>query len=343
MSDYNCSETMSCSAVEPTSAFYSTYLTSVIDSYDRLADRISRSLGAPLINVEIHQDQLYENIAIATEMFSKYAGYTREILIFDSALYEPGRGIRIDVLFSLTPPLSARVGFNNGDVASLYNIGKMVINKPADPWNFNIGDANNNIRPNTRELLMSYDYLVQDYRKVMSVKGLEVGASDGVNTLFTIEQSLAQQTYFSYAMGNYGFDLISWYVLKNWLDTREKMLALDPVTKFDPRTQYMQIFPEPNTYGNTSRYYGIVECFVQRPINQLISELWIYQYSLALSKIVVGMVRGKYSGVTLFGGGQISAALLEQGLSEKQILEDKLYTGASSGFGDTEPPMFVIG
>jgi len=342
MSDCNCTETMSCSAVEPTSAFYSSYLTSTINSYDRLGDRISRSLGAPLVNIEIHQDQMYENIAIATEMFSKYAGYTREILVFDSALYEPGRGIRMDVLFSLTPPLTARVGFDNGDVAALYSIGKMVINKPADPWNFNIGDANS-IRPSTRKLMIDYDYLVQEYRKVISVKGLEVGASDGVNTLFTIEQTLAQQTYFSYAMGNYGFDLISWYVLKNWLDTREKVLALDPVTKFDSRTQYMQIYPEPNTYGNTSRYYGIVECFVQRPISQMISEPWIYQYALALSKITVGMVRGKYTGVSLFGGGSLNASLLEQGLSEKQALEEKLYTGASSGLGDTEPPMFLIG
>ena len=27
-------------------------------------------------------------------------------------------------------------------------------------------------------------------------------------------------------MGNYGFDLVSWYTLKEWLDTREKLLAI---------------------------------------------------------------------------------------------------------------------
>lgn len=342
MSDCSCTDNMSCSAVEPTSAFYSTYLTSVINSYDRLSDRISRSLGAPLVNVEIHQDQLYENIAIALEMFSKYAGYTNEIVVFDSKLYTPGQGIKLDVLFSITPPLTSRSDFDNKDIAAIYNIGKMIINKPADPWSFQIGSATN-VRPDTRQLMIDYDYLVQDYRRVIDVKNLEIGSSDGVNTLFTIEQTLAQQTYFSYAMGNYGFDLVSWYVLKDWLGTRQKMLALDPVTRFDNRTQYMHIYPEPNSRGNTSRYYGVVECWVQRPINQLISEPWIYQYALALSKICVGNVRGKYQGVSLFGGGSLNASMIEQGLAEKDKLEQMLFTGASAAFGDSFPVNFIIG
>ena len=75
----------------------------------------------------------------------------------------------------------------------------------------------------------------------------------------------------------------------------------------------------------------------------MISELWVYQYALALSKITVGMVRGKYQGVTLFGGGSLNASLLEQGMTEKAALEEKLYAGASSGLGDTEPPMFLVG
>lgn len=78
---------MSC-AITPISAFQSTNLNNKIDSFQRLADRIVRSIGAPLISVEIHQDQIFESISIACEMFSKYAGYTKEYLIIDSALYE---------------------------------------------------------------------------------------------------------------------------------------------------------------------------------------------------------------------------------------------------------------
>ena len=49
---------MDCSAVTPISAFQSTNLASKIDSFGRLGDRITRSLGAPMVNIEIHQDQL---------------------------------------------------------------------------------------------------------------------------------------------------------------------------------------------------------------------------------------------------------------------------------------------
>ena len=94
---------MDCNAVTPISAFQSTNLTSKIDSFGRLGDRITRALGAPMVNIEIHHDQLFENISIACEMFAKYAGYTEEYLVFDSNLYEDGKGLRLDSLFSITP------------------------------------------------------------------------------------------------------------------------------------------------------------------------------------------------------------------------------------------------
>jgi len=88
--------------VKPVSAFLSTNLSNKIESFQQLGDRIKRSLGWPLISLEIHQDQLFENIQIAIEMFSKYAGYTQEFLIFDSLLYEKNKGIRLDHLFTIS-------------------------------------------------------------------------------------------------------------------------------------------------------------------------------------------------------------------------------------------------
>jgi len=333
---------MDCTTALPASAFYSTNLGTIVNSYKRLGERISRSLGAPMVNIEIHQDQLNENIAIACEMFTKFAGYTRENLVFNSDLYEPNKGLRLDVLFSTTKSFNGPIKVKNipDDVRALYSLGKMIIGDPERPYVYQVFDPND---ASEVSILNSYDYLVKDYRKVIAVTDFEEGSTTGVNTLFTIEQTLAQQTYFSYSMGNYGFDLVSWYVLKNWLDTREKVLALQRAISFNERTQYMTMTPSPGM-GSSTQFYGVVSCYVERPLQDIIREQWVYQYALALSKIVVGNNRGKYNNMQLFGGGSINYNdLLSQGLQEKTALEEKLYMGASPGFGDAEPVDFFVG
>lgn len=390
---------MSC-AITPVSAFQSTNLNSRIDCFGRLADRIVRSIGAPLISIEAHQDQIFEFIAVSCEMFSKYAGFTREYLILDSALYEKGRGIRLDYLYTLanpTIPIESRVKHRttspdtspylenpdtfyisvsslnkaffsvNASLSALFNEGlernvildhstytMLVSTFAEDPilnlipissfftssysdqisMNGSIDETQNTVIYNNM-----FDYDAMDYRKVVAVTNFEEGATTGVNTLFTIEQTLAQQTYFSYAMGNYGFDLISWYTVKNWLETREKVLATKRSFEFNDRTQYMRIYPEPN---DSVRFYGVIDCYVEKPIRDLIKEAWVYQYALALTKIGVGYVRGKFNGVNLFGGQVFVDSIKADGKEEKQKLEEQLYTNAA-GLGDGEPSIFLVG
>ena len=92
--------------VKSLSAFYGTNLSPQVNSFSRLAERIGYSLGYPLVNIDVHRNQLYEFISISCEMFSKYAGYTEEWLVFDSNLYDKGKGIRLDKLFAITPELN---------------------------------------------------------------------------------------------------------------------------------------------------------------------------------------------------------------------------------------------
>ena len=391
---------MSTCVITPVSAFQSTNLNSKIDCFGRLADRIVRSLGAPLVSIETHQDQLFENIAIACEMFSKYAGYTREYLILDSALYEKGRGIRLDYLYTLanstiTPQKAIRHNTTstdtapymvnpdtfyisvsslnktfftvNAELSGLYTEGlernvilnystynKLVTAFAADPVlnlipisSFFIPSYNEKISmngevdrsQNTIIYNNMFDYDAMEYRKVIAVTNFEEGATTGVNTLFTIEQTLAQQTYFSYAMGNYGFDLISWYTVKNWLETREKVLATKRSFEFNERTQYLRIYPEPT---DSVRFYGVLDCYIEKPIRDLIKETWVYQYALALTKISVGYVRGKFSNVSLFGGQVFLDSIKADGIEERNKLEEHLYTNAA-GLGDSSPCEFLIG
>jgi hypothetical protein len=275
--------------VLPNSFHGSTTFNSKIKSYDHLAQRVRRSLGEPLIEVEISSEQMYENIDIACEYFTKFGGTTEEYLVFRSDLYETGKGLRMDKLFSITP----------------------------DMYNPNRIDETTGL-----SLSASYDFDLDEYRKVIDVFSFAEGNNSGVNTLFTIEHTIAQQAYFGHLLGNVGYDLITWNALKEWLDTREKLLALKPYVRFSPETQYMKIIPEPT---KQQVYYGLVGCHVQKPIRDIVSQLWIYKYVLALSKITIGHVRGKYSGTNLFGNQTVNHQdVMSQGIAEKDKLEEEI-------------------
>ena len=386
--------------IKPISAFQSTNLSSKIETFNGLSDRILNTLGYPFINIEIHRDSLYNNIQIAVEMFTKFAGYTQEYLIFDSDLYEVNKGIKLDQLFTVhtNPDLDKVYKVNTDEInvespdftttidesktnyvatsailpenfvsSSLSALSSVLSNglSAHDVVDNTLYDAiiqansdlsqffieqpvksftiNGEVSASNTSFFNSFDYDVMDYRKVIAVQDFEEGSTTGINTLFTIEQTLAQQTYFSYAMGNYGFDLISWYVLKDWLEMREKLLATRRSYTFDDRTQLLRMYPQPRSRNEDTRFYGVISCQVERPIRDVIKEHWVYQYALALTKITVANIRGKYGQVTLFGGGSLNSTdLMTQGLAEKEKLETALYEGAP-GLGDSEPPLFFVG
>jgi len=379
--------------ISPISGFQSTNLNNRIDSFSRLGDRVLRTLGYPFINVEVHKDQLYENISIAAEYFTKFAGYTKEYLIFDSRMYKKNYGIKLDELFSLQTSNTFKeqkdLQTRNPDFTKEITDGTIFVSTSGAPGSLFTGISSlssallSGIDPydiftpdlytkivtevptissifktkvkdkftvegvdsvNTNQFVNSFDYDVMDYRKVIAMTDFEEGSSTGINTLFTIEQTMAQQTYFSYAMGNYGFDLISWYAMKNWMETREKLLATKRSYTLDERTQIMRMYPQPNAGNSDIRFYGVVACYVERPIRDVIKELWVYQYTLALTKMVVANIRGKYGSVSLFGGGSVNSTdLMTQGLAEKAALEEQLMTGAAPGQGDADPALFFVG
>lgn len=315
--------------------FYSTNLNHRIGGIADLSRRIAYSLGWPQVNIEAHAAQIYDNIAIACEMFTKYAGYTEEYLIFNSELYETGKGIRLDRLFTLTPEMNEDLKWPAEETDGVDGLS---IGSSTDLFQppFTVGEGDDNVYPS------GYDSLMLSYRRVVDVFSFEEGSTSGVNTLFTIEQTLAQQTYFSYAMGKYGFDLVSWYTLKEWLDIRKKLLSQFWHTRFNDRTQRLYVMPEPNG-PNRSKFWGLIGCYVEKPLAHILREAFVYKYALALTKITLGRIRGKYANTALFGGGVVNyQELLAEGSAERDMLEEGLYTGAA-GLGDASPPKFFVG
>lgn len=291
---------------EPLSAFYSTYLNNRIDTIDKLGVRNLRQLGCPLQNLEIAIDQAREFAAMAIEMYTRYAGYTEEYLLFHSDLYRKGYGIKLDELVSTkTPELSAR-------------------HDPNDP-----------------DTIVGYDYELEDYRRVVDVVNFEEGSSTGVNILFSVQASLMQSLGYNFygAGGSKTFDLVSWYNLNEYLELRNKLISNKIYFRFDADNQVLKLFPEPNS---GFKYYGLIKCYVEKRVVDCLKSIFVQQYSLALTKIAIGTVRGKYAGTQLLGNGSINYNdMLTQGLNEKKDLEDKLLNG-TGGFADMAPPSFLV-
>ena len=274
-----------------------TTFNTAVTSYDTLSIRVQHQLGAPLINLEVSDEQIYSAITDSIEYFTKWAGYTEEYLVFKSQLYKRGVGLKMDDLFT------ASFEMRTSQVTSLS---------------------------------AGYDYDLASQRKVIDVFEFSKGEDTGINTLFTLEQAMSQQIYSSYMIGNFGFDLVTWETLKGFIDTRNKVLAMTDQFRFDPRTQILRITPEPR---DNHTYMGVVGCYVERPIKDLIRERWVQKYTLALAKIKIARVREKYQGTNMFGGGAVNASLLAEGLKEKETLEQELM----NGYQDSAPPTFFIG
>lgn len=376
-------------AITPISAFLSTNLNSKIECYQALGQRIMRILGHPIINVEIHPDQLYDSISMACEFYTKYAGYTKEYLIFDSRLYELDKGLRLDHLFTVAntgytlsqklaestiPNPDSNIELRENLYISLSNIPQsyfssasslssavpedgitmmQVLSESSYTEIINFAPELSSVfhlspqktftvqcepREDVKRFNNMFDYDIMEYRKVIDVIDFEEGSNGGVTSLFSIESFLQQQTMQSHNMSNFGFDMLSWHMTKDWLNTRSKVFATKKDVHFDNRTQYLRIYPQPK-YGSV--YHGLLECYVERPLRDIVKEKFVLDYAVALCKISWGRVLTKISGVNLLGGGTLNGGeILQEGVSEKLALEAFLIEG---GYGDFDPVMMQLG
>lgn len=265
------------------SGYGSTTLNTKITSYDTLVERVFYQLGAPLVNIEAANEQIYGLIDNSIEYFTKWAGYTEEYLVFSSKKYVSGVGLDVGTMVNDTPELykTAVSGVSAG-----------------------------------------YDPDLGSLRRVIDCFDFNYGETTGINTLFTLEQAMAQQIYSSYMVGNFGFDLVSWETLKEFIKVRDIVLAMRPRFRFDSRTQLLKIIPEPIP---EQQYIGVVGCYIERPIKDLIKERWVQKYTLALTKIAVAHTRGKFNNTALFGGGNVNYSdMMNQGIAERDKLEEEL-------------------
>lgn len=413
--------------ITPIQAFMSTNLNNRIKDYNDLSDRILHFFGYPAVAVpDLHRDQIFDAISIACEMFTKYAGYTHEYLVFDSNIYERDKGVRIDHLYTISS-IKANEDMKSASIAQkrgpdqllhtdedvyvtkvpimrdeyyisdedyekikdkcseadkklleyIHDFSKKYPNgleelsiisgimydyfilrrnfkqedfKKSKDKVFTMGGERQTIyyededlghKKDTLYFQKTYDYDLMDYRRVISVNDYVEGSSTTMTSLFSFEAALATTTYFTYQFSLRGFDLTSFTAMHFWRKERERILASKRKWYFDKNTQYLTLSPQPQ---HNQRFFGILSCYVEKPLRDIIHEQWVFQYALALCKIMLGRVRSKWGdSVAIVGssGSWTGNQVANEGAQEKKDLETMLIE--KRGFGDAPPPRFFVG
>lgn len=185
-----------------------------------------------------------------------------------------------------------------------------------------------------------FDYDIMDYRKVVSVTSYFESGVSSITSLYNFDTSLAQQFFYTNQFNHRSFGLTSWYALHEWRNLYEKMLAVKRGWHFNKDTQYLTLTPQPRM---GERFFGIVECWVERPLKDVLKEPWVFDYALAVVKEILGRVRSKWGdSVSMLGGGSLTGnALAQEGVTkQKELLEELIKNQA---YGAMHKPRFFIG
>ena len=201
-------------------------------------------------------------------------------------------------------------------------------------------DGNETTQMPNREYNNMFDYDIMDYRKVVSVTNYSESGVSSITSLYNFDTSLAQQFFYTNQFNHRSFGLTTWYALHEWRNLYEKLLAVKRGWRFNKDTQYLTLTPQPKI---GERFFGIVECWVERPLKEVLKEPWIFDYALALVKEMLGRVRSKWGdGVQMLGGGSLTGnALAQEGVAKQKELLDELIK--NQAYGATHKPRFFVG
>lgn len=185
-----------------------------------------------------------------------------------------------------------------------------------------------------------FDYDIMDYRRVNSVTNYSESGVSSITSLYNFDTSLAQQFFYTNQFNHRSFGLTTWYALHEWRNLYEKMLAVKRGWSFNKDTQYLTLTPQPKM---GERFFGIVECWVERPLKDVLKEPWVFDYALAVCKEMIGRVRSKWGdSVSMLGGGSLSGnALAQEGVNKQKELLDELIK--NQAYGAMHKPRFFIG
>lgn len=177
-------------------------------------------------------------------------------------------------------------------------------------------------------------YLLPDeIESVMTFdRASDVGS--GIQVLFSPLNQMYNQGYINFFSASFGGGLTTFEMGMQYLELMHRTLEAQFTVEFNKYSHALRIIPTPD-----KDMFGVLEVYtnVLPKDNQestLYDEWWIKNYALALTKIVLGRIWGKYSNMVIPGGATLNASvILAEGLAERQALEDKIIGVESEPLG----------
>lgn len=194
--------------------------------------------------------------------------------------------------------------------------------------------------------------------------------SAGINTLFTLPNQMNMAGMFDFTMsGTHGLLLLNYHLVLDFMETLQRYASSKYQWSFDNWERVLYLTPTPDhqtrtmTDNNTGETKIIdspgwvllrMKQFVGagRPgwsmnnaIRKLLGEIWIRRYTLALSKITLGLIRRKYgnfqsignTGIALDGESLVSEGVQERDELEKELRDEGVYN--NTGYGIIMSPI----
>ena len=144
-----------------------------------------------------------------------------------------------------------------------------------------------------------------------------------------LENQLYMAGYYDFR----NFDLISYELVSEWIELKDRILGSKLSYHFDTRKRKVYIH-------NRLQYgYAVLGVYCFPPIEALWNNPWIREYVVAKVRTIVGDVRNKYGDTALLGGGTIEGeSWITRGEDKIRELKEELaeYTM------NNEPPDFFI-
>jgi hypothetical protein len=158
---------------------------------------------------------------------------------------------------------------------------------------------------------------------VRAIFTMDEGLTAGVNQLFSVENQMLNNGTFPVKWGGQG-SFLTYELASQFMDMARRMLCQKFDFNFNVRTQTLKLFPDPIQQNKGG--YVVLGVKTVPAEEDLVGEHYVKRLALAKAKMILGMVRKKFEGVQLPGGGTIDVTVGDDGKEEWTAAYDEIIT-----------------